>query len=95
MKSNALKGFTSVPCYLGYFLFPKKNQVFETQRPQNSSCFCVGFWVGQIRLRQGGYGHGITMLIVEAVGIGGGGRVEGLGGGRKGKRSGRHRDDHR
>ena len=37
----------------------------------------------------GGCGHGITMLIVEAVGIGGGGRVEGLGGGRKGKRNGR------
>ena len=47
--------------------------------------------MGRLRLRQGGYGHGITMLIVEAVGIGGGGRVEGLGGGRKVKRNGGHR----
>ena len=39
--------------------------------------------MGRLRLRQGGCGHGITMLIVEAVGIGGGGRVEGLEGGEK------------
>ena len=43
--------------------------------------------------RQVGCGHGITMLMVEAVGIGGGGRVEGIGGGGKGKRNGRHQDD--
>ena len=34
------------------------------------------------------------MLMVEAVGISGGGRVEGLGGGVKGKRNGRQQDDH-
>ena len=34
------------------------------------------------------------MLMVEKVGIGGGGRVEGLGGDGKGKRNGRQRDDH-
>ena len=35
------------------------------------------------------------MLIVEAVGMDKGGRVEGLGSGRKGKRNRRHQDDHR
>ena len=33
--------------------------------------------------------------LVEAVGIGGGGRVDGLGGGGKGERNGRQRDDNR
>ena len=36
----------------------------------------------------------LPMLMVEAVGISGGGRVEGLRGGGKGERNGRHRDDH-
>ena len=35
------------------------------------------------------------MLMVEAVGIGGGGRVEGLGGGGNCVRNGQHRDDQR
>ena len=35
------------------------------------------------------------MLTMEAMGIGGGGRVEGLGGGGKGERNGRHQDYHR
>ena len=33
--------------------------------------------------------------MVEAVGIGGGGRVEGLRGGGKSERNGWHRNDHR
>ena len=36
----------------------------------------------------GGCGHGITMLIAEAVEIGGGGQVEVLGGGLKAERNG-------
>ena len=35
------------------------------------------------------------MLMMEAMGIGGGGRVEGLGGGGKGERNGRQQDYHR
>ena len=34
------------------------------------------------------------MLMMEAMGIGGGGQVEGLGGSGKSERNGRHRDDH-
>ena len=40
-------------------------------------------------MRRGeGWGYGVTMPIVEAVGIGGGGRFERLGGGGKGDRNG-------
>ena len=46
-------------------------------------------------MRRRVWGYDITMLMVEAVVIGGGERVEGLGGGGKGERNGRHRDDHR
>ena len=35
------------------------------------------------------------MLMVKAVGVGGGEQVEGIGGGGKGERHGRQRDDHR
>ena len=35
------------------------------------------------------------MLMMEAVGSRGGGRVEGFGGGGKGVRNERHKDDHR
>ena len=42
----------------------------------------------------GGCGFGVTMLMVEAVGISGGGRVEGLGGGGKGERNGQQWDNH-
>ena len=48
---------------------------------------------GASLLPRGGCGHDITMLMVEAVGIDGGGRVEGLVGGGKSERNGRHRDD--
>ena len=40
------------------------------------------------------WGYGVTIPMVEAVGIGGGGRVEGLGCGGKGDSNGRQRDDH-
>ena len=70
------------------FLSEKKNRIFEPQRPQISSGDCVGLWEGRLWLRQMGCGYGVTMLIVEAVGIGGGGRVEGLRGGGKSERNG-------
>ena len=73
----------------------QRDRIFEPQRSLSSSGDCVGFLVGRLWLRRGGCGHGITMLMVEAVGISGGGRVEGLGGGGKSERNGRHRDDHR
>ena len=41
-----------------------------------------------------GCGYNVKMMTGEAVGIGGGERVEGLGGGGKGKRNGRQWDDH-
>ena len=46
-------------------------------------------------MRQGRWRYIVTMPMVEALGIGGGGRVEGLGGGGKVERNGRQRDDHR
>ena len=46
-------------------------------------------------MRRGRWGYGVTMPMVEAVGIDGGGRVEGIVGGGKGESNGRQRDDHR
>ena len=70
--------------------FVKKNRFSRLSGHKTAAAIVSDFGLGGL-----GCGHGITMLIMEAVGIGGGGRVEGLGGGRKGKRNGRHRDDHR
>ena len=77
------------------FFNEKKNRIFETQQPYNSSGDCVRFWEGRLWLRQGGWVYDIMMLMVEAVGVDGVGRVEGLGGGGKCERNGRQRDDHR
>ena len=63
---------------------------FRASGAINSSGFCVVFWVRWRWLRRGGCVHGITMLMVEAVGIGVGERVEGFGGGGKGERNGPH-----
>ena len=43
---------------------------------------------GAALVATGGCGYGVTMLMVEAVGNGGGGQVEGLGGVGKGERNG-------
>ena len=62
---------------------------------KTAAAFVSDFGLDGFGCGGGGCGHGITMLMVEAVGIGGAGRVEKLGGGGKSERNGRHRDDHR
>ena len=42
---------------------------------------------------RGGCGYGVRMLMMEAVGNGGGRRVDVSGGGGQGEINGRHRDD--
>ena len=71
-----------------------KNQIFEPQRPQNSSGNCDGLWFGQIWFCWGECDYSVTMLMLEAVHTGAGGRVEGFGGGGKSERSWRQLDDH-
>ena len=44
---------------------------------------------------QGECGYGVTMLTMEVVGNGGGGKVEGFSGGEKGERNGRQWGDNR
>ena len=72
----------------------QRDRIFEPQRSLSSSGDCVGFLVGRLWLRQERWGYGVTMPMVEALGIGRGGQVEGLGGGGKGERNGRQWDDH-
>ena len=61
MQSNALKDFGSVPCHIGH---------------KTAAAFVSDFGLGGFGCGGGGCGNGITILMVEAVGIGGGGRVE-------------------
>ena len=83
MQPNALKGFPSV------------NTGFSSHSGHKTAAAILSdFGRGGFGYGGGGCGDGITMLTVEAVGIGGGGRFEGLRGGEKGERNGRQRDDH-
>ena len=78
-------------CEANYFFV--KNTGFSThsgQKQQRLLCRILG-WAALVAA--GGSGHGITMLMVEAVRIGGGGRVEGFICGGKVERNGWQRDD--
>ena len=64
-----------------------KKMDFGATAAINSRGKCVGFGEGRIWLLQGGCGYVVMMLTMEAVGNGGGGRVEVFGGGGQGERT--------
>ena len=93
MTSNALKGFPSVPCWQGHF-FSEKNTAFPINSGHKTAAAIVSYFGrGGFSCGRGGCGYRVTMLTMQTVGNGGGGRVEGLSGGGKGERNGRQRDD--
>ena len=51
-------------------------------------------WGGAALVVSRGCGYGIPMMMMEAAGNGGGGRVEGFGGGEQGDINGRQWDGH-
>ena len=64
------------------FFLARKNTGFLSHIYHKTAAdFVSDFGWGGFGCVVGGCGHSITMIIVEAVGIGGGGQVEGLRGG--------------
>ena len=77
------------------FLARKNNGFLINSGHKTAAAIVSDFGRGGFRCGGGGCGYGVTMLTMEAVRNGGGGRVEGFSGSRKDERNGRQQDDNR
>ena len=74
--------------------FREKNTVFSSHSGHKTAAAFVSVFGWAALVAAGGMRARHYDANCGGGGIGGGGQVEGLGGGQKGKRNGWHRDDH-
>ena len=77
MLSNILRGFPCVPCWRVNF-FSDKNTGFLINSGLKIAAAIVSDLGGAAFVAAGGCVYGVTILNIEAVGNGGGGRFEGF-----------------
>ena len=74
-------------------ILARKNGFWSCSGHKTAAASVSGFWKGGFGCVRGGFGYGVTMLTIQAVGNGGIGHVEGFGGGGQGERNRRYWGD--